>query len=110
LSRKEKFYRPEKIPDISVSDRGTIIRVQGIHEQLNHASSHEMIRVITANPRSFNTEAMEIKVWKEKMGQYCLGCIEGAMKQHSKLKSSKPLTSQMPGEINRRSNVHQDRA
>jgi hypothetical protein len=56
--------------------------------------------VITANPRSFNTNTAEIKAWQRKMGQYCMGCVKGAMKEHMKYNLSKPLRSTIPGEIN----------
>jgi hypothetical protein len=76
-----------------------ITKVQNVHEQLNHASSYAMIRIITADPGAFDVTVDEIKLWKDKSGKYCTGCIEGAMKQHAKTESSKPLYSDVPGEI-----------
>jgi hypothetical protein len=58
-----------------------------------------MIRIITADPGVFDVTVDEIKLWKDKSGKYCTGCIEGAMKQHAKVESSKPLYSEVPGEI-----------
>jgi hypothetical protein len=34
------------------------------------------------------------------MGDFCTGCIEGAMKEHPKYKSTKPLVSDIPGKVN----------
>ena len=42
----------------------------------------------------------DIKIWKEEFGDFCTGCIEGAMKEHAKFKSSKPLVSDIPGNVN----------
>jgi hypothetical protein len=36
---------------------------------------------------------------KEKCGDFCTGCIEGAMKEHPKYKSTKPLKSNVPGQV-----------
>jgi hypothetical protein len=58
-----------------------------------------MIRVITADPGAFDVTVAEIKLWKNKSGQHCTGCIEGAMKQHAKIGSSNPLYSEVPGEL-----------
>lgn len=81
------------MPSVNVAEKETIMRVQEIHDRLHHASSHEMTHVITANPRVFNADAVEIKLWKEKTGQYCTGCIKEAMKEHAKYQPSKPLSS-----------------
>jgi hypothetical protein len=99
VSREEEFYRPNQIPALSEEDSNTMSKVQVMHSQLNHASSNEMTRLITANPQAFPVSLSDIKLWKDNHGKYCTGCIKGAMKQHSKLRSSKPLNSQVPGEV-----------
>ncbi len=68
LSREEKFYRPGRMPSVNAAEKETIMRVQEIHDRSHHASSNEMTQVITANPRVFNADAVEIKLWKEKTG------------------------------------------
>jgi hypothetical protein len=98
-TKEKKFYRPDHVPSASDSEEEIIARVQEMHEQLSHASNYAMIRVIVAYPNAFNVTVEEIKLWKEKSGKYCTGCIEGAMKQHAKIDSVKPLTSEIPGEI-----------
>ncbi len=79
MSRDEKFYRPNHVlPKLNDDEEERIVhKVQEMHSQLNHASSSEMTQLITANPQAFPV----------------------TMKQHSKSKSSKPLTSQVPGKI-----------
>jgi len=99
VSKETKFYRPERVPIANDSEEEIIGRVQEMHEQLSHASSYAMIRVIVADPKAFNVTIAEIKLWKEKSGKHCTGCIEGAMKQHAKIDSTKPLTSEVPGEL-----------
>jgi hypothetical protein len=99
VSKETKFYRPDRVPIASDSEEERIARVQEMHEQLSHASSYAMIRVIVADPNAFNVTVAEIKLWKEKSGNHCTGCIEGAMKQHAKIESNKPLTSEIPGEL-----------
>jgi hypothetical protein len=99
VSKEMKFYRPDRVPVVNDSEEEIITRVQEMHEQLSHASSYAMIRVIIADPKAFNATVSEIKLWKEKSGKHCTGCVEGAMKQHAKIESSKPLTSEIPGEV-----------
>jgi hypothetical protein len=91
FASKEKFYRPDRVPVIDENKEEIIAKVQNVHEQLNHAS--------TADPGAFDVTVAEIKIWKDKSGKHCTGCIEGAMKQHAKVESSKPLYSEVPGEI-----------
>ncbi len=96
-SKEEKFYRPNRVPTTEENEEAIIVKVQDMHEQLNHASSYAMIRVIEADPRAFDAIVAEIKLWKEKSGVYCTRCIEGAMKQHAKTKSNKPLLLKYQG-------------
>ena len=42
----------------------------------------------------------DLFLWKEKQGNFCTGCIQGAMKEHPRYKSTKPLKSDKPGEMN----------
>jgi hypothetical protein len=44
-----------------------------------------------------NTE--EIDIWKKVHGDFCTGCIEGAMKEHDRVKSTKPLSAEKAGEV-----------
>ena len=39
----------------------------------------------------------DVERWKEKMGNFCSGCLEGTMKEHVKYRSTKPLVSDEPG-------------
>jgi hypothetical protein len=42
----------------------------------------------------------DLDQWKNKHGDFCSGCIEGAMKEHAKYKSTKLLVSTVPGQVN----------
>jgi len=99
--RETKFYNPDAPKTIKVEDDVILERVQGIHRKYDHASHHELERLFYCVPEEFaNITLPDLKRWKETMGDFCTGCIEGAMKEHPKYKSTKPLVSDIPGKVN----------
>ena len=82
-------------------DQNKMNRIQEIHRKWNHASYNELINLYESAPSEFKELLKEdIKIWKEEFGDFCTGCIEGAMKEHAKFKSSKPLVLDIPGNVN----------
>jgi hypothetical protein len=41
----------------------------------------------------------DLDQWQEERGAFCTGCLEGKMREHARIHSSKPLLSVMPGEV-----------
>ena len=101
VGRETKFYNPIKPKAIQAEKEETMTTIQGIHRKWDHASYNEMVRLYAYVPEEFvNISLDDLKLWKEIYGDFCTGCIEGAMKEHPKYKSTKPLISEVPGKIN----------
>ena len=96
----EKFYDPPRVPeDIGAETKDVVARVEIAHRKWNHASAQELMRVNGADSTATGVTDQEIAVWKQQHGDFCSGCLEGAMKEHSRTKSTKPLTAEKPGDI-----------
>ena len=82
FARKEKFYNLKK-PIVSESqNQDKMNRIQEIHRKWDHASYNELINLYKYTPSEFKELSKEdIKNWKEEFGDFCTGCIEGAMKE-----------------------------
>jgi hypothetical protein len=75
--------------------------IQGIHHKYDHASHNELERLFYGAPKEFvGITLHDLKKWKEMIGNFCTRCIEGAMKEHPKYKSTKPFVSDVPGKSN----------
>jgi hypothetical protein len=75
--------------------------IQAIHNKYDHASYNELERLFYCAPKELEGVALSLlKKWKEMVGNFCTGCIEGALKEHPKYKLTKPLMSDVPGKIN----------
>ena len=99
--KETKFYNPNKPKAVKAEDEATLEMIQGIHRKYDHASHNEMERLFYCVPNEFvGITLQDLKKWKEMKGDFCTGCIEGAMKEHPKYKSTKPLVSDIPGKIN----------
>ncbi len=71
-----------------------------IHNRFQHASANEMKNLLKANLEGLEKiQAMDIDNWYQERGQFCSGCVEGKMKEHARVKSTKPLIAQAPGDI-----------
>jgi hypothetical protein len=99
--REKKIYNPSQIALIDLEDEEIIKKVQNVHRKWGHASYKEMVCLFYYAPSEFEGVTMDdLDQWKNKSGDFCTGCIEGAMKEHAKYKSTKPLLSAVPGQIN----------
>jgi hypothetical protein len=97
---KEKlFYDPPKTPESEKNARINDI-VDTIHIRFQHASANEMQNIIQMDCQEFNTlKLSDIDRWLDECGKFCTGCAEGKLKEHARVKSTKPLASQIPGEV-----------
>ncbi len=75
--------------------------VQMIHNRFGHASLNEMKNLLKQGIKEFDdiTET-DLNQWQEERGAFCTGCLEGKMREHARIQSSKPLLSVTPGEVN----------
>jgi hypothetical protein len=100
ISKEQKFYDPAKVPKSeeheTINDMVEVLRTK-----FQHASSNEMKRIHKMDTSIFSTiQDADIDHWHQERGQFCSGCVEGKLKEHSRVKSQKPLQSSMPGEVN----------
>ena len=98
ISKEEKFYDPIEPPDVNEDDKSKINQVQRAHCRWNHASENEMVAMLALNIKELEGISKEdVPHWKEKLGNFCSGCLEGTMKEHVKYRSTKLLVSDVPG-------------
>ena len=96
----EKFYDPPREPNISDEEsKETIARVEIAHRKWNHASAQELCRINGVDLGATGVSDKEVAVWKKLHGDFCTGCIEGTLKEHKRVASTKPLVATKPGEI-----------
>ena len=101
-NREEKFYNPVEQPKLGdKAEEAMIAKVQAVHCRWSHASFDELSRLMKNAASEFEgISEKDLLLWKEKQGNFCTGCIQGAMKEHPRYKSTKPLKSDKPGEKN----------
>lgn len=97
----EKFYDPPRVPETNDEEVSAIVtRVQVLHRKWSHATAAELKRVISADPEAAaEVTVNDIDIWKKEHGDFCTGCIEGSMREHDRVKSTKPLKATVPGEV-----------
>ena len=101
VGREKKFYDPTKPKVVNVEQEEVMNKIHSVHRKWDHASYNEMVRLYSYVPEEFIGICLDdLKKWKEIYGDFCTGCLEGAMKEHPKYKSTKPLVSQVPGKVN----------
>jgi hypothetical protein len=60
----------------------------------------ELKRILRMNYDEFKEITGEdIDHWYHEQGKFCSGCAEGKMKEHARIKSSKPLSCDKPGGV-----------
>jgi hypothetical protein len=68
--------------------------INQVHLRFQHASKNELMNLLKLNINGFKgVSDQKIKTWYEEHGRLCLGCVEGKMKEHVRIKSTKPLKS-----------------
>jgi len=74
--------------------------IEAMHIRFSHASAGELKRILKLNLSGFEEiRAADIDHWYQECGRFCSGCAEGKMKEHARIKSSKPLQSDHPGGV-----------
>jgi hypothetical protein len=85
ISREDKFYDPIQPHKINEHDDAKLNQVQRAHCRWNHASENELVAMLQLNIKELQGITKEDVVhWKEMMGNFCSGCLEGTMKEHVK--------------------------
>jgi hypothetical protein len=96
------FYQPKEIPTGTPksAEEDAITRVDRVHYRFNHASAQAMYRLVqaydtqgnsTVSEGGLNITTQDVKLWKEKHGDFCPGCISGRMKEHDRVTSTKQV-------------------
>ena len=99
VSKEKRFYDPVSPAAVSASEADTIARVQEFHRRHGHASFDSMTRMVRADPSAVSVTEKDIKLWMERVGRHCSGCLEGGMREHDRVPSTKPLSASAPGEM-----------
>jgi hypothetical protein len=74
--------------------------VEVIHNRFQHMSVNEMKNLLRSKLEGLQEiQASDIDKWYKEQGQFCSGCIEGKMKEHARVTSTKPLKAKAPGNI-----------
>jgi hypothetical protein len=67
------------------AEEAVMAKVQAVHCRWNHASFDELSRLMKNAASEFEgISEHDLVLWKEKQGNFCTGCIQGAMKEHSR--------------------------
>jgi hypothetical protein len=97
------FYNPPRPPLMRGEGAVNVCEVSAVqeaHERLGHASGN----FLTAHLRAVGEEvagysAEQLARWRALVERFCVGCLQGKMIEHARVKSSKPLQATKPGEI-----------
>ena len=96
-----KFYNPQGPVDeanIHKDAAAAIDRAENLHRSLDHGHANEMSRFVESCP-DCGVNKSDIEIWRAVRGDHCSGCIQGKLKEHSRVKSTKPLAAEKPGDI-----------
>ena len=93
------LYQPRKPIDLSKlsgSEQARVNAVQDLHSMLNHTSAQGLLRIVDAeNDQDLPTEQRvgvsreDVVLWQKNMSEFCIGCLQGRMKEHSRVASTK---------------------
>jgi hypothetical protein len=100
-SKVSKFYDPAA----PVTERGlptediaSLDRAEGLHHRLEHAHANEMLRFVNSVP-GCGVSNSDVVLWKSVRQNSCSGCLQGKLKEHNRVKSTKPLRAEDPGAV-----------
>ncbi len=97
--KESKFYDPVGIKSKEVcGNEQKYCIINTMHSRYQHASANEMKNMLDQNEWQGVTER-DISNWFNDKGKFCSGCVEGKMKEHAHKASTKPLASNIPGEL-----------
>ena len=101
LEERKKVYDPIKPKMVQADKEEEMNKIHSVHRKWDHTSYNELVRLYSYVPEECVYISLDdLKLWKEIYGDFCTGCLDGAMKEHPKYKSTKPLVSEVPGKIN----------
>ena len=101
-TRVERYYNPERPDDrkLSQHEEEIIQKVEALHTALAHSRPPGMLRAIDSNhPLAKDLIKEDIDLWNNLRGKFCSGCIEGGMKEHDRVASSKPKQEHPVGAV-----------
>jgi hypothetical protein len=99
MQKELKFYDSAKVPEEHMHAKENKL-IEAMHNRFSHASAGELKRILKLNLNGFEEiRAADVDHWYQECGRFCSGCAEGKMKEHARIKSSKPLQSNNPGGV-----------
>ena len=103
LSAKvKKFYDPPGPLDedgLSAAAKESLVRAEMLHRRLGHAHSNELLRFVGACPGCSDVSSEDIETWRAIRQDSCTGCLEGKLQHPLKIRSTKPVTAEYPGQV-----------
>jgi hypothetical protein len=101
VNKQSKFYDPIGMPGMEVyCNNQRYCVIDTMHSRYQHTSSNEMKNMIKQIPNDWQGLANKgIKDWYNGRRRFCSGCAEGKMKEHTCKALTKPLKSDITGEI-----------
>jgi hypothetical protein len=98
IPRERRFYDPVDVPEEQPHEKNILINA--MHVRFSHASAGELKRILKTKLKEFEMiQPADVDHWWQENGRFCSGCVEGKMKEHAKIKSSKPLSAEKPGNV-----------
>jgi len=97
--REKRFYDPAEIPEEKSHDKMNKL-IGALHVRFSHASAGELKRILKLQGKEFEMICpSDVDHWWLENGKFCSGCVEGKMKEHARIRSSKPLIADKPGNV-----------
>jgi hypothetical protein len=100
INKESKFYDPVgiKSEEVCGNEQQKYCIIDTMHSRYQHASANEMKNMLDQNEWQGVTER-DISSWYNNKGRFCSGFVEGKMKEHAHKALTKPLASNVPGEL-----------
>ena len=101
-AKVKSFYNPPEAPgesDIPDDVKPRLALVEIYHRKRGHPFPDEMVRQIEAANGKFDITVEDVELWRTYRHGFCTGCVAGAMKEHKRIKSTKPIVATYPGEV-----------
>jgi hypothetical protein len=91
IPREKTFYDPVEVPEEQPHDKINKL-ISALHVRFSHASAGELKRILKLQGKEFEMiRPSDVDHWWQENGKFCSGCVEGKMKEHARIRSSKPL-------------------
>ena len=97
MSKESNFYDPIQVP-VTAKDDVTYQKINVVHNRFQHASANEMKNMLKLHLKELEgLNTKDIDNWYDNRGRFCSGCAEGKLKEHARVRSTKPLQAEVPG-------------